>query len=79
MSADGKCARLHLSTLSASRGPGGVDGAGSWPWWSWNQTVGVGSSALSLCNAEVVGMKFGLVELVSLSFSLSLPVKGLPP
>lgn len=43
------------------------------------QMVGVGSSALSLCNAEVVGMKFGLVELVSLSFFLSLPVKGLPP
>lgn len=28
MSADGKCARLHLSTLAASRGPGGVAGAG---------------------------------------------------
>lgn len=32
-------------------------------WASWNQRVGVGSSALSLHNAGLVGVRFGLSEL----------------
>ena len=65
LSAGGKCASHQLSTLAASQVLGEWLGQGSWPRWSW---VGVGSSALSLCNAEVVGVKFGLVEPASLTF-----------